>query len=212
MTTFHHHTVVQGEDVVSIAQHYRVRPEDIWDHAKNKELRQKRKDANVLYPGDVLVVPLPDEQKKADIATGKRHTFHRKGRLQKIIVVFKQDDEPRAGLPYVLTVGDLRFEGTTGGDGKIEHEVPSTARRGVLLLGTDESADAYELRLGHLDPVDTPTGLRARLYNLGFLPALEADDPAIERAIEAFQEHAKLKVTGRANAATRAKLVEVHGS
>jgi hypothetical protein len=212
MTTYREHTVVQGEDVISVAQLYRVRPEDIWDDPRNEALKKDRKDPNVLYPGDVLAIPIPDDPRKADIATGKRHTFRRKGGPQKLSLVFVEDDTPRSGLPYVLVVENERFEGTTGKDGRIEHPVPSTARRGRLTLGSGEAREEYEVLLGHLDPVDTDSGLRARLVNVGFLLDPEADELGLERAIEAFQEHYKLKPTGKANTATRAKLVEAHGS
>lgn len=212
MPTYRDHTVQQGEDVVSIAQHHRVRPEDIWDDPKNAALAKKRADPNVLHPGDVLAIPIPDEPKKADIATGKRHTFHRKGGPQKLILVFKEDDKPRAGVPYVLTVEKEPFEGKTNGEGRLEHEVPSTARRAHLKLGAGEAVEEYELFLGHLDPIDSDTGLRARLVNAGFLRDPHADELKLSAAIEAFQTHFGMKPTGRANAATRDKLVEIHGS
>lgn len=206
------HTVLQGEDVVSVAQKYRVRPEDIWDDPKNEALKARRASPNVLYADDVLEVPIPDDPKMDRIATGKRHTFRRKGALQKIILVLHEDDHPRAGLAYELVVEGQTWSGSAGPDGRIEHPVPSTARTGRLTLGKGKEAEEYTVLLGYLDPVDTDAGLRGRLVNLDFLDDPGADELALARAIEVFQEHFGLKATGKVNPAMRAKLVDIHGS
>lgn len=210
------HTVKQGEDVVSIAQYYGLSPSEIWNDPENQALKERIKDPYVLKPGDVLMIPPEPPPKSASIATGERHTFRRKGVPEKLILFFHENDEPRAGIPYVLEIAEekKRHEGETDGEGKIEHWVQPTSRRATLTLSdpAEEEPEVHELRLGYLEPVDTDAGLRARLKNLGFLDDERAGERELAAAVEAFQERHGLKVTGKASAATRAKLLEAHRS
>jgi N-acetyl-anhydromuramyl-L-alanine amidase AmpD len=65
---------------------------------------------------------------------------------------------------------------------------------------------------GHLNPVDTISGQRARLRNLGFDPGPDSDamTEQMAAAIVAFQHHNGLPESGEADAATRAKLQSLH--
>ena len=67
--------------------------------------------------------------------------------------------------------------------------------------------------IGRLDPKDSVSGTRQRLTNVGF-PMDDDPDASVmpENALEAFQEKNGLPVTGKYDAATKAKLNEVHPS
>ncbi|MEM9692672.1 MAG: LysM peptidoglycan-binding domain-containing protein [Myxococcota bacterium] len=54
------HIVGYGEYLVKIAADYGTTWQLIWNHPKNAEHRNKRRSPNVLYPGDVLVISVPD--------------------------------------------------------------------------------------------------------------------------------------------------------
>ena len=63
------------------------------------------------------------------------------------------------------------LEGTTDGNGRIEHPVPLNARRGTLAIGSF----VRDLKIGHLNPPSETedegvSGMQARLANLGFDP------------------------------------------
>ena len=45
---------------------------EIYQHAKNADLRRLRPNPNILYPGDTVVIPA-HELKSFVLATGKRH-------------------------------------------------------------------------------------------------------------------------------------------
>jgi hypothetical protein len=75
----------------------------------------------------------------------------------------------------------------------------------MLYVGNGTTQDVYQLQLGTLDPIDTSTGLTARLFNLGY----GTDD--IAEAIRAFQAKKRLPVTGQADDATRSRLVSEFG-
>ena len=205
------HTVDEGEDIVSIAQKYRTYADAIWKFPGNAKLREQRQNPFVLNPGDVLQIP-GDDPKKVAVATDKKHTFRRKNVKETLIIFLERNGKPRAGLPYVLTVEDRRFKGSTGSDGKLEQAVLPTDRKGKLIVKTPDGDEEYPLELGFLDPVTEDSGLRARLYNLGYLLDEGADERGLEAAIERFQYKHQLKVTGQADNRTRLKLVEMHRS
>ena len=87
----------------------------------------------------------------------------------------------------------------TDGDGYVEQEIPAKAERATLKIGELE----LDLRIGHLDPVDTTTGLVARLNNLGYyngdLPEEDADldQEQLAFAIELFQWDNDFTVDGQ---------------
>ncbi len=125
-----------------------------------------------------------------------------------------EEDRPRADVPYVLDIDGVRQEGTTDADGRIEAPIPGNARRGKLILnpGTEEE-ETIELRLGAVGPITELSGVKQRLHNLTFDcgDVNEQETPELEAALRAFQQKHGLEVTGRADQATRDKLVEAHG-
>jgi N-acetylmuramoyl-L-alanine amidase len=67
------HRVRQGECLASIARTYGFEdPNEIYQHAKNADLRRLRPNPNILYPGDTVVVPA-HELKSFVLQTGMRH-------------------------------------------------------------------------------------------------------------------------------------------
>ena len=69
----------------------------------------------------------------------------------------------------------------------------------------------WSLRLGHLDPLSTNTGLQQRLTNLGYPVPVDGEiGPETQSALRSFQIVHGLSVTGQPDDATRAKLGETH--
>lgn len=198
------HTVAQGECTGSIAAAHGFSWETVWNHPQNEALRQKRKDPNVLYPGDEIFVP-PVELRKESRPTGKRHSFVKKVTEAKLSVRLLDQDKPRANVPYTLVVDGISMSGVTDGDGFVKHVIPSHAQQGRLSVGAGTTKDVYEFQFGTVDPIETEEGVRGRLMNLGFGTDNLGD------AISAFQQKEELSVTGEADAATRARLQERFG-
>ena len=49
--------VHQGEHLSGISRQHGLTPEKVWNLPENAELKQKRDDHDVLFPGDALVLP-----------------------------------------------------------------------------------------------------------------------------------------------------------
>ena len=204
------YTVKQGDCISSVAQKHGLFWDKVWNHPKNANLKERRKDPNVLSPGDVVFVPDKDEKEESG-ATEQRHRFKKKGVPAKLRLQIMEDDQPRANVDYTLVIDGQFFSGTTDGSGKIEQSIPPNAKKGVLILENDTPVP---LQLGHIDPIDTISGVQARLLNLNFDcgEVNGREGPQLEEALRSFQEKNSLPVTGQADEATRNKLLEIHGS
>ena len=206
------HTVIQGQSIASIAQEYGFTEwRKIFDHPENASLRKKRPQAEILFPGDEVFIP-DKELQEYPAATDKRHRFVAlKPKAAKLQITVKDvEDKPIAGKAYKLTLDEtLIFNGTTDGNGKLEVEIPVTAKEGMLEI------ENYKLpvRVSHLDPIDEITGIQGRLHNLGYDcgPIDGAlSDKTIE-ALTAFQQDVGLSATGDLDDATRNKIKEKYG-
>jgi len=210
-----YHTVKPGDYLSKIArQHGYTDFHVIWDHPENAELKRKRKNPNILFAGDRLFIP--DKQTKTEsVATEQRHRFQVKGGSLLLRIVLKDiDDEPIAQAACALEVDGAEHFLTTDANGLIEQAIPGTAERGTLTIDDpDVLLDIEGLRIGHLDPVDTPSGQQARLNNLGYYidTADRPEEEELRSAVEEFQCDHGLTVDGDCGPNTQAKLTEVHG-
>lgn len=204
--------VAQGDCISSIAFEHGFFPDTLWNHAENEALKAERKQPSSLMPGDEVFIP-EMESGSVDCATEARHTFRRRGVPAMLRLQFFDDAEPRAGVPYTLTIDGIDFAGKTDADGKIEVKIPPNARDGKLLLGPAGHQEVMELELGHLDPVEELSGVRARLENLGFEIGAEESElgPETAEALRRFQAAYGLEVSGVADDATVDKLRELDG-
>jgi len=200
------HVVKPGESLVAISEAYGFFADTLWSLPENAELREKRKDMNVLLAGDVVFVPdkRPRDEKAA---TGRKHTFRRRGIPALFRLQLFDGDQPRANQAYELVVDEVPHRGVTDGDGVLVESVPAGARKGRLVVGPDKVT--IDVRFGELDPIDTDSGVRHRLSNLGF-ECRDQDDAALRDAVTAFQHRFGLEPTGVADAATLEKLEGIH--
>lgn len=206
--------VKQGDCIASIACEQGFFPGTLWNHPENAQLKKLRRDPNILLEGDVVHVP-DKRRKEVSGATETRHRFRRKGVPEMLRVVLQdQHDQPRADVPYLLTIDGSHHEGVTGADGLLEYPIPPAARDAILRLREGERETVYRLPLGDLDPISEVSGVQMRLRNLEFYGG-EANgelSDETQSAIEEFQRHHGLEPTGKLDAATRSKVEEVHRS
>jgi hypothetical protein len=199
------HTVKQGECILSIAENNGFFWETLWNSSDNADLKRKRENPNELEPGDIVVIP-DKRLKEVTGGTEQKHQFRRKGVPAKLRLQVKRNDEPRANVPYQLTIDGDTKTGQTDSNGIIEEPIPPNAIQGELRVGEAGSEEIYTFKLGSLDPINTEQGIRARLSNLGYEVSSELAD-----AIREFQQKEGLQETGVADEATKTKLVERFG-
>jgi hypothetical protein len=220
------YTVQDGDCVSSIAFENGFFWKTLWNHSSNADLKNKRKNPNVLLAGDI--VHIPDLTiKKVPGATEATHKFKRKGVPEKLhIKLLDYDHKPRPNVSYKLLIEGTWRSGKSDGNGGITESIPPNAVTGKLiypapdLIGpTGQPVPPHPknvvliLQLGHLNPLTEVSGLKARLANLGYYkgPIDENLDSATKQAISTFQSRQGLPVTGAADDATQQKLQDLHG-
>ncbi|WP_437338434.1 type VI secretion system tip protein TssI/VgrG [Sorangium sp. So ce394] len=127
------------------------------------------------------------------------------------------DLAPYAGKKFRLIVADRTIEGTTDGDGAVREDVPEGAETADLTLWTGDYPTGprrrYAISLTKLADPHTVEGVQARLRNLGYYdgPTNGELTPGVVIALREFQGDHALEPTGILDAATRSKLMDVHG-
>jgi N-acetylmuramoyl-L-alanine amidase len=205
--------VRQGECMESVAYEQGFFWETLWKLPENAGLKQQRQDPNALLAGDKVYVPTKREKQESG-GTEQRYRFRRRGVPSRLHIILKKADGVRANEPYVIEVDGNTFSGNTNDRGEIRRPVPPNARRCILRVGREPDVIAYDLSLGHIDPITAVTGVQGRLMNLGYDCGMIDGDlsPRTVAAIRAFQEKAGLQSTGQIDQATRDALQREHGS
>jgi hypothetical protein len=163
----HIHAVLQGECLIRLAEESGWYYETLWNLPENQELKEVRKNPNVLFPRDQVWIPKPREKEESCAAESK-HTFKVKNRPSVLRLRVAVLDEPLASKPYTIEIEDEIFEGTTDANGQIEHVVGPRARAAHLVVGEEPELYEYDIQIGDMDPVDTVPGVKERLSNLGY--------------------------------------------
>ena len=202
--------VKQGDCISSIADKYGHFLKKLWDHPNNAELKEKRKDPNALYPGDIVFIP-DKEEKLEPIATERKHRFRKNGVPVWLRLRLLNSGESRANESYILDIDGILYSGTTNADGDLECSIPPGAKRGRLRVG--EEQDEYILELGCVDPITEISGVQERLNNLGF--DCGAADGVMRSETQAalieFQKKHDLPQSGEPDIETQNKLLKAHG-
>lgn len=207
------HVVKEGECVSSIAMDTGHFWQTIWEDSGNREVRQVRRDPNVLLPGDRLVIP--EKRRKDETGqTEQRHRFVRRGSPEILQVRFEDEEKaPYMNQPYTIQIDGVSRDGWTDGDGAVRESIPPNARS--VKIRFTELDEEYEFGLGRLEPIESLKGVQAGLRNLGFLrgSATGKLDPPTVAAIRRYQKTHDLAIqTGELYDATRQHILEAHMS
>lgn len=214
------HIVSQGDYTSAIAaQNGFPSHKAIWNHGSNASLKDRRKNPNILLPGDEMTIP-PIELGSESRASEARHPF--KVVTEKLKLRLQLLDECRAPIKDVkcrLQVERLAKELSTDGSGNVEIAIPRVARQGRILIDAPDiplELDAG-IGIGELDPLDEISGQAGRLNNLGYNAGALNTKPTDEgyaqfvSALEEFQCDHGLQVDGLCGPKTQSKLKEIHG-
>jgi hypothetical protein len=223
------HVVKQGETLSSIAaQHGFANFHTIFDRPENAELRQKRSNAHALFPGDEVFIP-DREPRTESIPTGQRSIFE--ADVPKLFMRLRIRNLNDEKLPpdKLVLFGDKDFARQErlfpDGDGIIEKEIaPTVELAQVTFTGDGGEIITMHLEVGSLDPVNTLSGQRARLNNLGFYAGYKQFDTKQFRwGAEEFKKDKGLNpvavkesdidfIQGVKDPAFRSRLEKEHGS
>lgn len=226
-----YYKVEQGDYLSKIARKYGFTDyKTIWNDPHNGQLKQKRESPNVLFPGDVLVIP-----DKADKQLGKQttqtHVFAIPSATVLLQIVLKDlDFKPLPNIDYILNFNAKTVAASADASGMLQATVDiSKSHAGTLTLRNPKQAINVEagVLIGNLNPAAMPSGQVARLNNLGYfagkLTAGDAMDQKIDiepremarfkSAVEEFQcDHmGPGSVDGVCGPLTQKKLKEVYG-
>jgi N-acetylmuramoyl-L-alanine amidase len=207
------YTVKQGDCILSIAEDFGLLWETIWNHPDNAQLKQRRKDPNILFPGDLVSVPEKDLRVES-AQTEKLNKFVVKtpqAQVRLRLLNFKR--QPRPNLAYTATVDGVLSSGRSDGAGYITLTVAPNAREVKLDVTEGSRTDHYTLPLGAIDPIEEITGVQQRLTNLGYPCASENGTlgEQTKRAICALQVEKGMQATGELDDATRQAVLQMHG-
>ena len=209
------HVVQPGECLARIARQYGFNDyRTVYEHPDNAELRQKRPNANILHPGDVVSIPAR-KPKSLSVPTGQVHRFQVVVPKKELhLKLLDQEGNPIANEPYVLTVDEeAPIEGKqTDGDGRLKERVPLSSAGATLEI----KGRTLRLRFGQLNPLrdgprDDVSGIQGRLRNLGYDPGTDGKLGERTRlALAVFQLDEGLEMTGEPDEQTLAKLEQSH--
>jgi hypothetical protein len=216
-TTTISHTIEQGECIAKISDHYGFFPQTVWDFAANAMLKELRKDMYILAPGDNVVIPTK-RVNALNVSAGKRIVLKRKGVPEKLRIRFLDyDDSPRKGISYLLSVktadGDVLpdLKAETDDKGFVDQFIPPDAVFAKIVLSEGQRQEIHEFDLGYVNPMDSVSGVKARLNNLGY--ACGAEDGELGEktiaAIKAFQRNRKLTESGEVDKPTKQALLDL---
>lgn len=210
------YTVKQGDHIAKIAAKYGFADYlTIWDHPDNAELKQLRKNPNILLPGDILHIP-DKQQKQVSCKTSQLYSFKVSSKKIKIRIILKNlNNKLITDTPCELQIDGKTYNLTSDSNGLIEQEISSIAEEGTLTVKESDSTSELKIpvKMGHLDPVEEATGQQSRLNNLGYYAGEigKIDELELKSAIEEFQCDNGLTVNGVCEQKTQAKLIELYG-
>jgi hypothetical protein len=207
--------IATDDSVESVAYRHGHFPDTIWQHAENAELREERASMHVLCAGDKLFVAdiVP---KSLPCSTSHIHCFTRRAVPSLLRIRLMLGEQPIIRRPCRMeSPGRVPVDAHSDHAGWVHVPVlPDAAKARLMVTLEDGSELQLDLSPRALNPVDTTTGVQARLRNLGYLT--DATDGAIDLptvlALARFQNTNGLGMTGTADAATRTALVAAYGT
>jgi hypothetical protein len=109
----------------------------VWNHEANAALRQKRKSAHVLQPGDRIVLPGVQQQELSRAVDALHRIQVLRPQIELKIVLGDHHGRPFKQQPYELRLSNADTEpvrGTTDGQGQVIEKLPSHVTEVIVTL------------------------------------------------------------------------------
>ena len=138
------HVVNQGECLSSIAAQYGYDWDYLWNLSENGDLKRKRKNPNILLPGDVVFVP-ELTQREEQRGTDQKHNFVLKNLPVRLHLRLLNAGTPIANEKYRLEIGGQVMSGTTDSRGELKEVIPPAAEHARLVLVKEQKEVMLEV-------------------------------------------------------------------
>jgi hypothetical protein len=185
------YVIRQGDYLARLAYRFGFDADTVWSGPENEQLRQDGRlsqDPNILRPTDMLYIPVPNEPPVThSLSTGTTNTFV--ADVPAVTVTVKFTDPALASQPYAVRELPELTSVTSAGDGTVTFSAPVLLRTATIVFA--DSGATFVCNIGHLDPIDSLTGVFQRLQHLGFIgddATCDASDLELPRAaLRAFK-------------------------
>ncbi len=163
------YVICQGNYLLSLAHQFGFDADTVWNDAKNAQLRQLRPNPNILYPSDVLYIPdqnVPPAMQS--LVPGTTNTFVSSPPMVTVTQQFVGNDATAyASKAYTVQELDSLSGLTTDGNGIATFQAPVTLDTATITF--TDTGETWALHLGHIDPIDTLSGIFQRLQHLHYI-------------------------------------------
>ena len=205
------YVVATGDFLAALALRHGFDAEAVWSHEKNADLRALRGTPDILQAGDILCFPRAPRPGPHVQARGS-NAYRVREATAPVTLSLRQGQALLANEPCLVHGPGAPQHLTTDGRGVLTFRAPLLIA--TVTLEVPRLSIVRLLRVGHLDPLASASGVRQRLRNLGFAPidpiALQAPEE-LAAAIKRFQKAQGIRVTGQLDEATRDALLQAHG-
>jgi hypothetical protein len=167
------YVIRQGDYLASLAYQFGFDADTVWSDPANSALRKLRPNPNFLWPTDILYIPSPTAPAMKSLQTGTTNSFVADAPSVSITIAFSD----ASFASQACSIQELpQLTGlTTDASGTLTFSAPVTMDTATIAFSGIGAT--YVFKIGHLDPIETLSGVFQRLQNLGFI-ASDADfDP-----------------------------------
>jgi hypothetical protein len=178
------YVIRQGDYLSKLADQFGFDADAVWNDPENADLKKLRPNPNILFPSDILHIPGAAPTVTHDLTTGATNTFTRNPPT--VVITVKFADASLASQPYTVQELEDLTGLTTDASGTLSFTAPVTLEIATVVFTA--SGTTCPINVGHLDPIDTLSGIFHRLRHLGFVDISDSVDlDTIRMALRDFK-------------------------
>ena len=121
------YVVRQGDYLAKLAFIHGFDAEEVWNDAKNDEIRGRRVDHNILAPGDIVYFPVKAKE-GLPLVKGTANKYKAKVPRALVRISFRASSSQLANARYVIEGNATPTEGLTTAEGLLELSAPVHVR------------------------------------------------------------------------------------
>jgi hypothetical protein len=166
------YVIRQGDYLLRLAQKFGFDADTVWNDPKNAQLRQAGRlsqDQNILNPTDMLFIPNPAPPVMHRLNMGTTNTFTAAAVPTVTVTHQFRGDDPKTYASKAYSISELSdLTGlTTDENGVLTFQTPTTLMKATVVFS--DTGESWVLAIGHLDPIETLSGIFQRLQHLGYI-------------------------------------------